>query len=86
MLTHVAARPTEKIINEDPHVRSSVMFGRGKFQNGVLIEPTEDFAIDPMDVKKVEEYRNKIWYAHMRARTTSSIAERAAALGRLSSA
>ncbi|PIL34373.1 hypothetical protein GSI_03148 [Ganoderma sinense ZZ0214-1] len=53
--------PLEKMINEDPHVRSSIMFGRGRFQNGLLIEPAVDFAIDPSDLKKVEEYRNKIW-------------------------
>ncbi|TFK79675.1 acetyl-CoA synthetase-like protein [Polyporus arcularius HHB13444] len=53
--------PLEKIINDDPHVKCSIMFGRGKFQNGVLIEPTEDYAFDPSDVKKLEVYRNKIW-------------------------
>ncbi|KAI1789118.1 acetyl-CoA synthetase-like protein [Ganoderma leucocontextum] len=53
--------PLEKIINEAPHVRCSVMFGRGRFQNGLLVEPSEDFVIDPTDLKKVEEYRNKIW-------------------------
>ncbi|KAI0717761.1 acetyl-CoA synthetase-like protein [Cerioporus squamosus] len=53
--------PLEKMINDDPHVKSSVMFGRGKFQNGVLVQPTEDYAFDPSDVKKLEAYRNKIW-------------------------
>lgn len=53
---------SEKIINDDPHVKSSVMFGRGKFQNGVLIEPTEDYAFDPSDIKQVEMFRNKIWF------------------------
>ena len=52
------------MINEDPFVRGAVMFGRGKFQNGVLIEPTEDFQIDPTDVKQLEAYRNKIWYVN----------------------
>ncbi|KAI0357816.1 acetyl-CoA synthetase-like protein [Trametes cingulata] len=53
--------PMERIINEDPHVKSSVMFGRGKFQNGVLVEPAEDLQVDPQDPKQVEEFRNKIW-------------------------
>ncbi|RPD77022.1 acetyl-CoA synthetase-like protein [Lentinus tigrinus ALCF2SS1-7] len=53
--------PLEKMINDDPHVKCSLMFGRGKFQNGVLIEPTEDYVFDPKDVKKLESYRNKIW-------------------------
>ncbi|KAI0702388.1 acetyl-CoA synthetase-like protein [Cerioporus squamosus] len=53
--------PLEKIINGDPHVKCSVMFGRGKFQNGVLIEPTEDYVFDPRDTAKLEAFRNKIW-------------------------
>ena len=38
------------------------MFGRGRFQNGVLIEPKPQFAFDPSDAKKLEEFRNAIWY------------------------
>ena len=49
------------MINDDPHVKSSVMFGRGRLQNGVLVEPTEDYAFDPTDVKKLEAFRNQIW-------------------------
>ena len=60
------------MINEDPYVKSSVMFGRGKFQNGILIEPTEDFQIDPTDPKQLEAYRNKIWYVHLRVYIDSS--------------
>ncbi len=37
------------------------MFGRGKFQNGVLVEPVSDFALDPDNTEQVEAYRNKIW-------------------------
>ncbi|KAL7278170.1 hypothetical protein ACG7TL_008143 [Trametes sanguinea] len=59
--------PLEKIINEDPHVNISVMFGRGKFQNGVLIEPTEEFKIDPHDPKQVETFRNLVWPSVERA-------------------
>ncbi|KAI1791167.1 acetyl-CoA synthetase-like protein [Ganoderma leucocontextum] len=53
--------PLEMMLNEDPRVRSSIMFGHGRFQNGVLIEPTEDFLVDTTDGKQLEEYRNKIW-------------------------
>ena len=60
-MSHDADGLTEKMINDDPHVKCSIMFGRGKFQNGVLIEPTEDYVFDPSDVKKLEAYRNKIW-------------------------
>ena len=46
---------------EDPNVYACLMFGRGRFQNGVLIQPAEDFVFDPKDVKKLEQYRNLIW-------------------------
>ena len=51
----------EQIINEDPRVKASLMFGRGKFQNGVLVEPATDSALDPNDMAQVEAFRNKIW-------------------------
>lgn len=37
------------------------MFGRGRFQNGVLIEPEPEFAFDSSNVRKLEEFRNLIW-------------------------
>lgn len=49
------------MINDDPHVKSCVMFGRGKLQNGVLIQPAEVLVFDPTDIKKLEQYRNLIW-------------------------
>ncbi|KAH9847100.1 acetyl-CoA synthetase-like protein [Lenzites betulinus] len=59
--------PLEKIINEHPHVKRSIMFGRGRFQNGILVEPQDEFAVDPNDIKQVEDFRNKIWPAVERA-------------------
>lgn len=50
----------EAILTQDPHVHACLMFGRGRFQNGVLIQPKEQF--DPNDEVKLEEFRNKIWY------------------------
>ena len=44
---------------QDPHVFACLMFGRGRFQNGIHIQSKED--IDPYDEVKLEEYRNKIW-------------------------
>lgn len=38
------------------------MFGRAKFQNGVLIDPKMESAFDPKDEAKLEEFRNAIWY------------------------
>ncbi|PIL27162.1 hypothetical protein GSI_10304 [Ganoderma sinense ZZ0214-1] len=55
--------PLEFIITKDPHVRGCLFFGRGKFQNGVLIEPTPDEGFDPRDEKQLEAFRNKICLA-----------------------
>ena len=52
-------RSAEAILLQDPHVSACLMFGRGRFQNGVLIQPKESF--DPIDEVKLEEYRNEIW-------------------------
>lgn len=49
----------EAILLEDPNVYACLMFGRGRFQNGVLIQPEEAF--DPSDEAALEAYRNKIW-------------------------
>ena len=49
----------EAILLQDPNVHACLMFGRGRFQNGILIQPKEVF--DPSDEVKLEEYRNKIW-------------------------
>lgn len=35
------------------------MFGRGKFQNGIIIEPKEPF--NPLDSGKLSQFRNAIW-------------------------
>ena len=40
----------------------SIIFGRGRFNAGVLIEPKEQFKFDPIDQAKLAEFRNKIWY------------------------
>ena len=45
----------------DPHVLASVMFGRGKFQAGVLVEPKREFSFDPADIDLLSQYRNQIW-------------------------
>lgn len=50
------------MINDDSHVKSSVMFGRDKFQSGLLVEPTTDHAIVPSDTKQLEAFRTKIWF------------------------
>ncbi|PBK89816.1 acetyl-CoA synthetase-like protein [Armillaria gallica] len=51
----------EGILNQDPHIAGSVMFGRGKFHAGVLIDPKPEFKIDPSDTKQLTHFRNQIW-------------------------
>jgi hypothetical protein len=37
------------------------MFGRGKFNAGVLIDPAPEHIFDPVHSTLLEEFRNKIW-------------------------
>ncbi|KAI0045616.1 acetyl-CoA synthetase-like protein [Auriscalpium vulgare] len=53
--------PLEGILNQDRHVMAAVMFGRGKPQNGVIIDPKPQYAFDPQDEQKLIEFRNAIW-------------------------
>ncbi|THH15912.1 hypothetical protein EW146_g4654 [Bondarzewia mesenterica] len=53
--------PLEAILAQDPHIASVLMFGRGRFQNGVLIDPRKEFNFNPKDEQKLIEFRNKIW-------------------------
>ncbi|KAG7091816.1 putative NRPS-like protein biosynthetic cluster [Marasmius oreades] len=53
--------PLENLLNQDPHVATAVMFGHGRFNAGVLIEPKPAFRFDPADEKKLEEFRNAVW-------------------------
>ena len=51
----------ENILNQDPHIQSAVMFGRGKFNAGVLIDPAPAFKFDPCNTTALVEFRRKIW-------------------------
>ena len=50
------------MMNQDPHVQACVMFGRGQFQAGILVEPKPEYSFDPSDETKIAEFRNTIWY------------------------
>ena len=52
---------TEKIMKEDPRVQSSVMFGRGRFLAGILIDPKPEYKFDPKDETKLAAFRNAVW-------------------------
>ncbi|KAJ7604455.1 hypothetical protein FB45DRAFT_850695 [Roridomyces roridus] len=51
--------PMEDILIASPYINGVVVFGRGRNQTGVLIEPHLPF--DPADAKKLGEFRNLIW-------------------------
>ncbi|KAF4597832.1 hypothetical protein EYR38_006223 [Pleurotus pulmonarius] len=51
--------PMENLLNQDPHIRASVIFGRGQFNLGVTVDPTQSF--DPHDAKQLAEFRDAIW-------------------------
>ncbi|THV08159.1 acetyl-CoA synthetase-like protein [Dendrothele bispora CBS 962.96] len=63
--------PLESMMNQDPHVSASVMFGHGKFQAGIIVEPVEEEQEQFIKAEssgspdereaKLEEFRNKIW-------------------------
>ncbi|KXN82193.1 Polyketide synthase HetM [Leucoagaricus sp. SymC.cos] len=51
--------PLETLFLQNKEIAAAIMFGRGRFQNGVLIQPTTPF--DPEDEEKLVAYRNLIW-------------------------
>ncbi|KAI6017886.1 putative aminoadipate reductase, partial [Pisolithus marmoratus] len=53
--------PMESVIRTSRYVSAACMFGQGRFQNGVLVEPRPEYAIDVEDQKQVAEFRNLIW-------------------------
>ncbi|PBL03992.1 NRPS-like enzyme [Armillaria gallica] len=53
--------PIEAGLAADKHVAAALMFGRSKFQPGILILPAPEEAFDPSDTTRLVEYRSKIW-------------------------
>ncbi|CAL1710450.1 unnamed protein product [Somion occarium] len=53
--------PLESILHHDPHIESAVMFGRGRFNVGVLIDPRPAHQFNPSNLQKLAEFRDKIW-------------------------
>ncbi|KAL1938320.1 hypothetical protein VTO73DRAFT_11771 [Trametes versicolor] len=51
--------PMEAILLQDPLVHAAIIFGRGRFQNGVIVQPKQP--LEPNDEAKLEEFRNAIW-------------------------
>ncbi|THG97397.1 hypothetical protein EW026_g4592 [Hermanssonia centrifuga] len=53
--------PLENILQQDPRIQTAVMFGRGRFNTGVIIEPKPEFRLDPSDSEKVSQFWKDIW-------------------------
>ncbi|KAK0209417.1 hypothetical protein IW262DRAFT_1529216 [Armillaria fumosa] len=49
--------PIEAALMSDRHITSAVMFGQGKFQSGVLVQPSPEYAFDPKDTRRLSEYQ-----------------------------
>ncbi|KAJ7139272.1 hypothetical protein C8R44DRAFT_302385 [Mycena epipterygia] len=57
--------PLEAIILKDSRIKHAVMFGRSKFNAGVLLFPWDPFS--PADMERVVEFRREIWPAVQKA-------------------
>ncbi|KAK0472521.1 NRPS-like enzyme [Armillaria novae-zelandiae] len=53
--------PIETGLTTDKRVAAALMFGRSKFQPGVLILPTPEETFDPSDTARLAEYRASVW-------------------------
>ncbi|KAG2133352.1 putative aminoadipate reductase [Suillus clintonianus] len=51
----------ECIVGTNPYVNGAVIFGRGRSQVGILIEPRAGHEIDVDDEAQVSEFRNRVW-------------------------
>ncbi|KAF5371569.1 hypothetical protein D9758_003563 [Tetrapyrgos nigripes] len=48
--------PLENLMNQDPHVQASVMFGRGQFHAGIIVEPKQHFTFDVLNEKELSKF------------------------------
>jgi long-subunit acyl-CoA synthetase (AMP-forming) len=53
--------PMESIVGANRYVNGTVMFGRGRNQVGILIEPRAGYEIDVDVETQLAEFRNKVW-------------------------
>ncbi|KAF8879343.1 acetyl-CoA synthetase-like protein [Mucidula mucida] len=53
--------PLEVILHQDPYVAAALMFGRGRFQNGILIQLKPQFMFEVGDEGSIVKYRSLIW-------------------------
>ncbi|KDQ23277.1 hypothetical protein PLEOSDRAFT_1068285 [Pleurotus ostreatus PC15] len=55
--------PIETLINRNPAVHCGLVFGRGRFQAGILIEPHPNYVFDPEDLEQLNSFRDIVWHA-----------------------
>ncbi|KAL1699760.1 hypothetical protein EV121DRAFT_295858 [Schizophyllum commune] len=53
--------PMEGVIITSPMIRTAIMFGRGRDEAGILVEPVPNHQIDVDDDVQVAAFRNAIW-------------------------
>ncbi|KAF8154617.1 hypothetical protein B0H34DRAFT_783775 [Crassisporium funariophilum] len=53
--------PIETMLVRHPKIEYAVMFGRGRFHTGVLVQPTQQDMIDSRDHVQLARFRNEIW-------------------------
>ncbi|KAG1835183.1 putative aminoadipate reductase [Suillus variegatus] len=53
--------PMESIVCANPYVSGAVIFGRGRNQVGILVEPRAGSEIDVDDENQLAEFRNRVW-------------------------
>ncbi|EJC99607.1 acetyl-CoA synthetase-like protein [Fomitiporia mediterranea MF3/22] len=53
--------PLETMLKQDSQIEDAIMFGRGRFQCGVLIQPSKAYPVDHFDTVELEKFRNAIW-------------------------
>ncbi|THH03896.1 hypothetical protein EW145_g5919, partial [Phellinidium pouzarii] len=53
--------PLERMLNHHPLVEASVIFGRGRFQCGVLIQPVQSASFNSTNTTQLVEFRDAVW-------------------------
>lgn len=53
--------PMEHIMTTSLLIERAVMFGRGKTQGGVILQPSVGKEIDPTDEGQLSAYRSAVW-------------------------
>jgi hypothetical protein len=57
--------PLETILNRDPKIENGLMFGSGRFQGGVLIQPAPGNTFPLGDLEGLAKFRNDIWFVYI---------------------